>query len=597
MATVKFSARDILTDQEFEKQNGFVLRQAPKKVFTGSIEEVNAEINAAFKQKNIIQASEWIRYPEEKTLKINELVNANAKSFVDMASRRPDLFSQFKRKIAPGHVTRINNSLQKQAFDIAYKNYFKFVKKKDVIEFTNKMEYIRSSGFIDKTGKRLVEGEAFGEMLDQINQEIMAKGRSAYNNGQIFRDRLDDILAKAKPGQAIDFSGQDYKNFVKGIMAPSANYNNLIDGVRQFLDNESYDIDLIVKQLHSDYDNFIKEAASHGKEFNPRILDDFIGTFENVVNSYKLKNESFVALAENKIYKNAANLNNLDKIFGWGVDEKSARVGFGKFIGMRISDLGFDNISRIINTPTDVQGLSAAKKYAIQQTQLHVRRYAEMPRYEGMNWEDIFNRSSVKVGVRGYDSAVNEKAAASLKRLNNAIKDQARFIKKQGPSKTSTVYGQQQARETAKQVMDQKKIPVPDGVPTKTIKGLWDKAKGVGGKVLLAATALGMAANIISQKTQQSPLAPSQSGGSSGSSGGSRQQAPFTGTKTVYSGDSSGGHYLKMSAKSASAINQMDAADKIGREMGGNGSVDIRTYDDRSKVSDNWLEQKFAEMM
>lgn len=105
----------------------------------------------------------------------------------------------------------------------------------------------------------------------------------------------------------------------------------------------------------------------------------------------------------------------------------------------------------------------------------------------------------------------------------------------------------------------------------------------------------------MSSGDTESPLAPElnhkdSTGPINNNSSSSPQKAPSsnTGRKTVYA-DSSSGLQFKMSAKSKNKINQMDMARQLSAQTGGDTNINV--YDDRSQISNNWLERKFSELM
>jgi len=76
----------------------------------------------------------------------------------------------------------------------------------------------------------------------------------------------------------------------------------------------------------------------------------------------------------------------------------------------------------------------------------------------------------------------------------------------------------------------------------------------------------------------------------------SRPAAPATpGKKTTFYSDNSSGLHFQMSAKSKEKISHRDVASQLSERT--NGQTDVNIYDDRSQVTNNWLERKFSEIM
>lgn len=596
---VTFNAVDLKTLKSNHKGKGMTYGYGPKRVFEGTPKEINDQINNLFNSKNIVHRGEWKRDSALRTKTIDKLTEQNARAFVEQGSRRMHLFDDLVKGV-PAHIAKKGDSAHLDAYNLAYKNYFEFVDKSELVDFKNKMEYIKSRGYVDKFGRPLVENN-YDSILTEINNKIMSEGKARYSQSvfkdidgnnvlvanNIFQEYIYNTVDRAAIGQNIDFGSSDFKQFESFMQGIGIDPVSLRNQAREMIDANAYDIDLVAQQLHKRFDSIL-EAAQPSKRYTPADTSSFNKKLGGVIDAYAEQNKKLFRNAESLIYGKVPDLNLLDKVFDWGKDPQVARVGFGQHIGTKISELSQANVAKIMAQSVDIDTMSAAKKYAIQQTQLHISRY-----------EQGFQPNDVKVGSLGFDGFHGSEMLFQLnadlkKRGNRALSD---------PSPRSQKAMQQEAKKQAKNIFDDematKSIPDPSDIPT---KGL-GKLKGTVGKVLLAATALGMTANIISQKTQQSPLMPNKkpNGSVPNSSGeysqeGQKMKAPSTKrTRNIYV-DNSSGMQFKMSAKSIRQINQMDAADKIARESG-SGSVDIHTYDDRTKISNNWLERKFAELM
>ena len=117
--------------------------------------------------------------------------------------------------------------------------------------------------------------------------------------------------------------------------------------------------------------------------------------------------------------------------------------------------------------------------------------------------------------------------------------------------------------------------------------------------------ALGIANNLLHNQKTSSPLSPARKPNGNGSPDingnypqhpdvSQYQQAPAsTGNKVVYHDNQSGLNF-KVSAKTSQGINPRQQGVNVSNVTGGNTNINV--YQDSSKINDNWLSNKFAEL-
>ncbi len=249
------------------------------------------------------------------------------------------------------------------------------------------------------------------------------------------------------------------------------------------------------------------------------------------------------------------------------------RVGINtenNLYGRRFSDLSKVDIDEKLNFTN--RGTDQLSQHAYDTTKAKLLEFME-------------SKNNKITGTNGLQGALSDDII-SLKQLNEKIiQDGAETIEE-----GLNTQGKKVSKEHAGKLLK------------KTLDGAKDFAKSHP-KIttgLAALGALGIVSNLLSSEESESPLAPElnqkESTGPINNDSISRQGAPSsnTGRKTVYA-DPSSGLEFKMSAKSKNKINQMDMARQLSAQSGGDTNINV--YDDRSQVSNNWLERKFSELV
>ena len=416
-------------------------------------------------------------------------------------------------------------------------NYKNIVDQKEFADFISKAEFIKSNTRYHKVSVSK-NPSIVDDLLTDINKQIMKLGQN--NNtktavNKIFDDALKQIATEV---------GMD--NLDTSV------YQNFVISNQKVLDNifKGYEERIIdIQKAKRDFAGFTNVETEVNK-----ILENYRKKNNEYINSLKIK---------------ASTTSDLDKIFNWNSDNLgNMRVGIkteNNLYGRRFSDLSQVDIDEIMNyTNREADTLS---QYSFDTTKAKLMEYQKNNKITNSN------------GLQGASSDAME----SLRELNNKIKQSAETVE-EGLNAKGKRFSKEQAGDLLK----------------KTLSGVKDFASTTPGKVTLGLAALGLAGNVLSSGDNESPLSPElnqkETTGPINNSSLNQQKAPSsnTGKKTVYA-DSSSGLQFKMSAKSKNKINQMNMAKQLSAQTGGDTNVNV--YDDRSQVSNNWLERKFSELL
>jgi hypothetical protein len=156
---------------------------------------------------------------------------------------------------------------------------------------------------------------------------------------------------------------------------------------------------------------------------------------------------------------------------------------------------------------------------------------------------------------------------------------------------------QRAAEEASKEAGEAIKRKTVTGEIFEKIKGLDITPKKAVG-VIGALAAIGLVNNAMHKGRKDSPLMPAQSNNAPDDKPSYEAPASYgananTGQRSVYM-DKPSGLQFKVSAKTRNKIDAQNNAKLLG--MAGQNSGNINTYADNSRVSDNWLANKFAEL-
>ena len=402
------------------------------------------------------------------------------------------------------------------------------------IDFINKAKYIKNRPKLQKKGTFDKNPNIINDMLTDINKKIIELGSNKNTStSNIFDEALLQLTDDISK-----FGTDDYKNFVteeeKAIKNIFKDYNKNIIDIQK------------AKRDLSDYDE----------------LKDDVNT---ILETYKKQNREYI----NSLKINPVTTYEMDEIFNWNSDDyKNMRVGINTesgLYGRRLADLSEADIKEILNFKN--RGTDELSQYAYDTTKTKVLEFKE-------NYE--ISKTSSLQGAKTSD----------IELLNNKLKEKASEAIEEGMN----AQGKEKSKAKVKDLMKK----------TLTMDNAKKFISSTPGKVVMGLAALGLVSNLLSSGDNNSPLAPELNHKESIgpiNNDSLKTQAPSsinTGKKTVYV-DPSSGVQFKMSAKSKNKVGQMNTARQLAAQTGGDTNVNI--YDDRSQISDNWLERKFSELV
>lgn len=413
--------------------------------------------------------------------------------------------------------------------------YMDTVNPEDFAEFINKAEFIRDNPSLQKKDAFKNSG-VIDDLITDINKQIIQKGKNRKTStSEIFDDALKKIANDVGLNKLNTLEYQEFAN-AKSTTDIFKGYEEKIIDIRK------------ASRDFAEYTNVQDEA-------------------DKILNKYRKSNNEYIQSLDIK----ASTTSDLDKIFNWNSNDlKNMRVGINtdnNLFGRRFVDLSQADIDEIIKISD--RGSDTLSKYAYDTTKAKLLEFTKN------------NKTAATNGLQGavYDDII------SLKELNEKILEQGAEAVEEGLNAN----GKKVAKEHAGELLK------------KTLNGIKDFSKTTPGKITMGLAALGLVSNLLSSNDNESPLAPElnhkdSTGPTNSDNTGISNKAPSsnTGRKTIYT-DSSSGLQFKMSAKSKSKINQMDMARQLSAQT--NGDTNINVYDDRSQVSNNWLERKFSELM
>lgn len=511
-------------------------------IIEGSTAEVQAILQNKFDDFRAYNIAEITNNVKAFKAQIkNELVDVNINKFAQMYSRgNTEMADTFLSELE-------TNSLNKKSITQIEK-YMNLVDQQDFASFINKADFIKNNTSYQKIDMSKTPS-IIDDLLTDINKQIIELGKNKKTNTSvesIFDDALKQI-ANTVGMSKIDTT--EYEEFVR-------THEKLSSDVFKGYEEKMIDIRKAEEELSANIESE--------------------NTINNILDNYKEKNNQYL----NSLLVDPSTTADLDNAFNWNSNYlEDMRVGIkteNGLYGRRFSDLSDEDIEEIMKA-TNKDG-DTLTRYAFDTTKARLMEYQENGR--------IANTSSLQ-------------GASSDDITNNILKDVNEQIVEEGAKA-----GEEAGTETIKEGLNAKGKKMSKkhagDLLNKTLNGVKEFAKTTPGKVTMGLAALGLVSNIMDSGNNTSPLAPElnqkETTGSINNSSNSPMKAPSsnTGKKTVYADNSSGLHF-KMSAKSKSKLNQMQMANQLSMQTGGDTNVNI--YDDRSQVSNNWLERKFSELI
>jgi hypothetical protein len=430
---------------------------------------------------------------------------------------------------------------------------------------------------IAKNEKGVSEAEQF---IKEMNMDIV-KNPDKYANSTEFIS-FKGIATQRIIGIIGDNKFSDYEAQFEKIdgLNNYRKYQKAIDLLRENV----YDIE--------DENRIITEKINDLKQYEDLNLDlinkgisDNIEKQQVIMSNLAKRQIKIIHDAENVIYGMFNSEEQFNDFFKLNSLSGETKVAFGEYIGYEFKDLSKKDIRKI-------------KKFAKQNAE-----YYNDPNIDAFNknnyqktlkllneWEKTRSKTLKKDSIRTYklfpQTAQQIEEIERLKELGEAARAQEKL---KAGKKTS---------ETAEEVIKKKTITGKAMSGAKETFGKINK-KAVGITVASLA-AIGIVNNLLHNEKTQSPLTPVRQNkkdtpgySTPAESKESRKSLPSK-VKTIYH-DKDSGFNFKVSAVTKNAILDRDNSKMI--NMAGGGMSTVHTQSDTSGVTNNWLENKFAELM
>ena len=525
----------------FDLNNGNISKGLPEwnsknTIISGTAPEIQAKLQSNFGDFRAYSIAEVTGDIRGFKKQINKLASDNnVEKFAQMYSRgNTDMAMKFLSDLESNTLNKTNKTTVKKI-----NAYMNSVNQEDFIDFINKAEFIKSNTKYQK--RNAFKNTGIDDLITDINKQIIQKGKNRKTStSDIFDDVLKRIANEVGLGKIDTSEFQDFVN----------TNQKLTSDIFKGYEEKIIDIQKASRDFAS-YTN-VKDKA------------------EEILNKYREENNKYIDSLNIK----ASTTSDLDTIFNWNSNNlEDMRVGINtenSLYGRKFSDLSKADIDEILNFTN--RGDDTLSKHAYNTTKDKLLQFVKSKN----------DKITSNNGLQG----ASHNDIISLKELNEKIlQEGAEAATEEGLN----AKGKKIAKEYAGDLFK------------KTLNGAKEFAKTTPGKITMGLAALGLVSNIMSSGDTESPLAPELNhkdftGPINNDSSSLPQKAPSsnTGRKTVYA-DSSSGLQFKMSAKSRNKINQMDTARQLSAQT--NGDTNINIYDDRSQVSNNWLERKFSELV
>ena len=419
-------------------------------------------------------------------------------------------------------------------------------------------------------------------MPEFYKQELIKKG--------IFKDARDYDLLKIETERFGTFYKTEYNNFINtidNIRSQSIDLYDImndenrllysdtqkaIDVLSDFYKSENMpipeDIQKIVSE-HIDIDNITDEVNKLNSEYLSKIRKD---------NETLIYNMFTDKTTNNRVEQV------MDSIFEWSnTPSNKSIVGFGEYLGMRFEELSKADIETIIEVgkKANLDNASVAQKHAYQTTTKLLEDYIKTVPDDRV--------SAKKVTTRMLESVDNH-----MKDMEAVLKTHEKDIQL-----SAKRFEQERNKMQSKHLKEQvSEILTNSGINKQTI-----------GTAIGVAAALGLAGNLLHAVTSKkhSPLVPQHDEGENDTQGyyanESRKSSNMSSEmqpkipseeKKIYA--NSGTQFnFKVTAKTAKYLENQNIPGIVAKSGGGNAKIYVNK--DTSKISNNWLENKFAELI
>ena len=425
--------------------------------------------------------------------------------------------------------------------------------------------------------------ESIGALIKNINSDIV-NNSDKYAQSTEFTN-FSDLLQK----RASETLGSGVYDRAKAKMQGVGNLfsHEKYDESLDFLNKELYDIINEESRLNQSFDSIRanldtidmnKVDAAKVKPVQD-LLDSSDTVIQQTLDTLRTKNSATIKKVQDDIYALFENTSNMDVQFEWDKASGTSVVGFGQYIGTQFRELTNAEIDSILLEAQQVSQttrntMSVMQRHALEQTEQALKIYQKNGITFTGSPRRVFNTSNEvdNIILKNKTSIMDVYKAIGV--VDNVV----------NPSKM-------QNKSTLTGAFFDKAKEAFQNVPMKTVA-----------VTAASLAALGIANNILHRDKQRSPLTPSRSGNNNGnkpsytSPAGNTSQAPAPMSKqrTVYH-DNGSGFNFKVSAKTSRLISEQNNARLISMSGGGNSTV--YSQSDMSGVTDNWLENKFAELV
>ena len=428
------------------------------------------------------------------------------------------------------------------------------------LEMTRAYEYALNKGVATNAG-------GVRALIRDLNNDI-ASHPERYRRQDGFIENYDALFRSHLVERA--FGGEE--SLLNNMMSEYKVLGNFdSDAYRQsldFLNSGLYDIIDEESLLRASYDTL---EGLPGDAVSS-VLEHKEADIANSLKALRQSNMSTVSTAQSQIYSLFENNKQMTAFFKWDKAGKDSIVGYGEYIGLRFSQLSEADVSRILES-------------SMQVSEGTIRAMSNTERF-------AFERTNAL--LNDYMQGTQTLSADSALRATNRIKRS---------SDVSTIIREHENIVSRIQTSNPQAAPK---VKKRTITGsMTDSLKDINWKQLApkigigvaAMTALGIANNMLHNQRTQSPLTPArkENGNQAPDTGKPpvKRQAPASRQRTVYH-DNGSGLQFKVNAKTKNYINDVHNARLIG--MSGGGQASVHSQADMSGVTNNWLENKFAEL-
>lgn len=446
----------------------------------------------------------------------------------------------------------------------------------NVTKLAQTYNYAVTKGFID-TSKR---PDSAGELIKQINKSIAENPRSRDSeSGFVFSEEYDTILRR----KMVEIFGGDevldrYINESQNLSSFDESKYKKYKESKDFLKENTYDIieqrkaiDGSISSVQVELEGLRQQGVSdEDLKSLQSILDSSSVTTKDLLDTLQKENISVIKQVESDIYSLFESTKQMEYFFGWNNASGNSIVGFGEYIGKSFKDLSKTDIEEIKKAGELAKKAiksQSTEEYAITRTLDALNKYNPQVLYSA--------RDAMKTSQVVNDFIENNKKAI------NAVHEQ---LEKRTP---------EEAAEASKKAAQSVKRKTLSGQIKETFGGIPKKNIAI---VAGSLAALGVVNNLLHNEKRQSPLTPAKNPDSRNkpsTQSPAKTQAPMSKRRTVYH-DNGSGFNFKVSAKTSNYINEQNNAKLIGMSGGGNAS--IYSQSDMSGVTDNWLENKFAEL-